>query len=95
MEPNPTSPQPTPGPNTLPAKGTTDTQRTDADAGTNLPPPATPPAAAPATPAEPEATPDSESETTEAPTDPSATSQSDPAGEADPGASNTSNDEPL
>ncbi|QJX47772.1 hypothetical protein HMJ29_12805 [Hymenobacter taeanensis] len=97
MEPNPSPQPPTPGPNTLPAKGTADTQRAGADVSTNLPPPdSTPASAPPAAPNSEEDTTGSASETiTEVPTDPTVASEAGPSGDADPGASNTSNDEPL
>lgn len=98
MEPTPASQPPTPDPHTLPTNGTPDTQRSDADTGTNLPPPDnTPAAAAPAT--APDSETDSSSTTSQASaevaTGPSTNLQSDTGGEADPSASNTSNDEPL
>ncbi|GGG36045.1 hypothetical protein [Hymenobacter glacieicola] len=85
MDPKNTSKQPKPAENTLPAKGTTDTQSADADHATNLPRPE-------ATPTEPAET----SSETETPTDSTAsTTSSDSGGDSDPSASNTSNDEPL
>lgn len=90
--------QPKPAPNSLPAKGTSDPQSADADNATNLPRPDSTPEATPAETAGSEPTPaqPASSAPTETPADPSAASGSSEApGESDPGASNTSNDEPL
>ncbi|WP_139923789.1 hypothetical protein [Hymenobacter sp. DG01] len=93
MDPRTNPAPPNPAEPTLPAKGTPDTQSSDADKGTNLPRPESTPAA-----------PDTEEKASAAPTEPdhempadatASTTGPDGGAGADPGASNTSNDEPL
>ncbi|RPD45324.1 hypothetical protein DNI29_18235 [Hymenobacter sediminis] len=90
MDPRNTPKQPNPAEPTLPTKGTPDTQSADVD-GTNLPRPESAPSETE------EDTSSTENETTsDTPTDATAsTAASDTGGDTDPGASNTSNDEPL
>jgi hypothetical protein len=98
MDPKTPPRQPNPADNTLPTKGPADTQSADGPTITNQPRPDSAPTATPPATADAEATaPATESEaTTDTPTDPTAAgTQSYMGGDTDPGASNTSNDEPL
>jgi hypothetical protein len=91
MDPRNTPKQTNPAEPTLPTKGTPDTQPADTDNATNLPGPESTPAETEEN--RPPTDPEPASDT---PTDATAsTAASDAAGESDPGASNTSNDEPL
>ncbi|RAK66049.1 hypothetical protein [Hymenobacter edaphi] len=102
-QPDPKHPkQPNPADTTLPTKGTADSQSADNAALTNQPRPDSVPDAGQAPPAAPESsgeTPTAESEAAEdaAPAaDPSAADiQPDTRGDADPGASNTGDVQPL
>ncbi|MGY2132110.1 hypothetical protein ACW9KT_07770 [Hymenobacter sp. HD11105] len=98
MDPKTPPKQPNPADNSLPSKGTADTQSADGPTVTNQPRPDSAPTAAPPP------TPDAEAPTPVAKndaaadilTDPTAAgAQSDMGGDTDPGASNTSNIEPL
>ncbi|WP_400191742.1 hypothetical protein [Hymenobacter sp. B81] len=102
MEPKsqPKPAQPNPADNSLPTKGTPDTQSADAVNPTNVPRPDSAAGAPPAPAATPEAdaeTPESQAARQAAPAaDPSAADvQPDTSGDADPGASNTSDVRPL
>jgi hypothetical protein len=98
MDPKTPPKQPNPADNTLPAKGTPDTQSADANHVTNQPRPnSAPTVASPADSTSEDDASASESETAmDSTTDPTASGmQSVMDNDADPGASNTSNDEPL
>jgi hypothetical protein len=98
MDPKTPPKQPNPADNTLPTKGTSDTQSTDANHVTNQPrPDSAPTTTPPAAPTSENDRPSFESETAmDVTTDPTAAgTPSEISGDSDPRASNTSNDEPL